>query len=297
MHTLSKRSTPIPTLYVKQAPATYYIRSVFTFARYMSPCLLVLEDIETIVTPATRSYFFNEVDGLENNDGIMMVASTNYLDRLDPGLTKRPSRFDRKYLFPLPNEKERELYAQFWRRKLKDKKDIKFPEKLCPAMAKITSEFSFAYMQEVFVSTLLEMARRRTDGINSSYLEELDDDAGDDLDQYELWTVFKQQVKALRQDMDTRGHQSDTFAPSTPLESSPPPNAEMISSIPSLPGAFHMPDPPHRIINFPIRPKQDLEHDLEAQTFLSRFDKKLFRNTASDEYRPFDDQLYYAKRS
>lgn len=66
----------------------------------MSPCLLVLEDIETIVNPGTRSYFFNEVDGLENNNGILMVASTNYLNRLDPGLANRPSRFDRKYLFP-----------------------------------------------------------------------------------------------------------------------------------------------------------------------------------------------------
>ena len=52
----------IPSLYVKSAPNTGDIRSVFLQARYMSPCLLILEDIDTIVTPATRSYFFNEVD-------------------------------------------------------------------------------------------------------------------------------------------------------------------------------------------------------------------------------------------
>ena len=40
----------------------------------MSPCMLILEDIDTIVTPSTRSYFFNEVDGLENNNGIFMVT-------------------------------------------------------------------------------------------------------------------------------------------------------------------------------------------------------------------------------
>jgi transitional endoplasmic reticulum ATPase len=45
----------------------------------MSPCMLILEDIDTIVTPSTRSYFFNEVDGLENNDGIFMVG---YVSRL-----------------------------------------------------------------------------------------------------------------------------------------------------------------------------------------------------------------------
>lgn len=46
----------------------------------MAPCLLVMEDIETIVTKDTRSYFFNEVDGLASNDGILMIASTNYCE-------------------------------------------------------------------------------------------------------------------------------------------------------------------------------------------------------------------------
>lgn len=44
--------------------------------------------------------------------GILMVATTNHLDELDPGLSKRPSRFDRKYLFPLPNQEERVLYGK-----------------------------------------------------------------------------------------------------------------------------------------------------------------------------------------
>lgn len=81
-------------------------------ARSMTPCLLVLEDVDTIVTQSTRSYFFNEVDGLENNDGILMIATTNHLDELDPGLSKRPSRFDRKYLFPLPDKGERAQYGK-----------------------------------------------------------------------------------------------------------------------------------------------------------------------------------------
>jgi transitional endoplasmic reticulum ATPase len=70
MHTLQDRKPPVVTLYVKSAPYSYNIRSVFQMARAMSPCMLVLEDIDTIVTRNTRSYFFNEVDGLENNDGM-----------------------------------------------------------------------------------------------------------------------------------------------------------------------------------------------------------------------------------
>ncbi|KAF2833650.1 P-loop containing nucleoside triphosphate hydrolase protein [Ophiobolus disseminans] len=200
MHTLQDRNPPIVTLYVKSAPYSYNIRSVFEMARAMSPCLLVLEDIDTIVTSSTRSYFFNEVDGLENNDGILMIATTNHLDKLDPGLSKRPSRFDRKYLFPLPDQGERALYAQYWQKKLKDKKSIEFPVKLCNAIAEITEDFSFAYLKEAFVATLLDLARN-ADGDDDDADESADDKDDDPLDKYEFWRSFKAQVKILRDDM------------------------------------------------------------------------------------------------
>lgn len=198
MHSLSKsKDRTIPALYVKSAPRTYDIRSIFLQARAMAPCMLILEDIDTIVTASSRSYFFNEVDGLENNDGIFMVASTNHLDRLDPGLSSRPSRFDRKYLFPLPSQHERTLYCEYWREKLKSKPSIKFPRKLSPAIAGITKDFSFAYLQEAFVATLLAIAGHRSeDGTKGG-----GDDEGGDLDDYEFWREMKNQVKALRDDM------------------------------------------------------------------------------------------------
>ena len=212
---------------------TFDIRNIFQQARYMAPCLLIFEDIDTVVTEKSRSYFFNEVDGLgmalwaqahispeqlssdvpyftENNDGIFMVASTNHLDRLDPGLSSRPSRFDRKYLFPLPSESERTLYCSFWRSKLAKKNvKIEFPEKLCPAIANITDGFSFAYLQEAFVATLLVIAGKRSevvDVLGGGYGDRHDDDDDDDdeLNKYELWREMKKQVRALRDDMDTR---------------------------------------------------------------------------------------------
>ncbi|KAL8673922.1 MAG: hypothetical protein Q9168_001669 [Polycauliona sp. 1 TL-2023] len=179
----------------------------------MSPCLLIFEDIDTIVTKNTRSYFFNEVDGLENNDGIFMVASTNHLDKLDAGLSSRPSRFDRKYLFPLPSEEERNLYCQFWRSKLKKKEvDVEFPAKICPAAALITDGFSFAYMQEAFVATLLAIALRRSDGDDDEETDKAEegpahggDDGHNDLNDYELWRELKKTIKALRADMGDDG--------------------------------------------------------------------------------------------
>jgi len=202
MHELSvARKEPVAVLYVKSVRYLQGIHAIFELARSFLPCLLILEDIDTIVTGATRSYFFNEVDGLENNDGIMMIASTNYLERLDPGLVKRPSRFDRKYLFPAPSLEERELYCHYWKDKLSKKKSsVEFPDVLCRAIAKITDDFSFAYMKEAFVSTLLEIARRHTDD-DSDNQETVEIMA--DLNKYELWREMKAQVKVLREDMDS----------------------------------------------------------------------------------------------
>ncbi|MCJ1243575.1 hypothetical protein MMC30_000772 [Trapelia coarctata] len=232
MHTLSVRKAPIPTLYVKTAPYTWNIQAIFQKARQMAPCLFVLEDIDTIVTEMTRSYFFNEVDGLEPNDGILMIASTNHLERLDPGLSHRPSRFDRKYFFPLPDLSERTLYCNYWRQKIQSRTDrqeansgagkpqIDFPEKLCPAMAAKMDHFSFAYMKEAFVATLLTLAERTDDdveegeesegkdgekeGLGGSEEKEteMDGDDGDEFDKYEIWRVFVEQVKILREDVD-----------------------------------------------------------------------------------------------
>lgn len=137
----------------------YSIKEIFGRAREFAPCYLVFEDLDSIVTDSVRSYFLNEVDGLSSNDGIFMVGSTNHLDRLDPGIAKRPSRFDRKYLFPDPDRKERVMYAHFWQGKLKSNKEIAFPDELCEKMADITDGFSFAYMQEAFVAALLAIAR------------------------------------------------------------------------------------------------------------------------------------------
>ena len=126
-----------------------------------------------------------------------MVASTNHLDQLDPGLSRRPSRFDRKYLFPLPSEAERILYCDYWREKLMNKPSIKFPKMLSPAIAGITQDFSFAYLKEAFVATLLAIAGNRSE--NGS-----EDEGDGDLDKYELWREMRRQVKLLREDMDTR---------------------------------------------------------------------------------------------
>jgi len=164
MSSLYERADKIPSLYVKSFDdkcngGQYAIRQIFVQARACAPCLLIFEDIDSLVGDDVRSYFLNEVDGLESNDGILMVGSTNHLDKLDPAIAKRPSRFDRKYHFKLPGPKERADYAAYWRAKLLENKTVEFPEEVCGVISQLTEGFSFAYMKELFVMALLSLVR------------------------------------------------------------------------------------------------------------------------------------------
>lgn len=220
MHSLSDRSDPIPTLYVRTLTGfrgpEYSLKQIFNKARTTAPCFLVFEDLDSIITDSVRSYFLNEVDGLKSNDGILMLGSTNHLDRLDPGVAKRPSRFDRKYYFPNPDMYERELYCEYWRTKLGENEDIEFPARLNQAIASITKGFSFAYMQEAFVASLLAIAGENEDDQDGeAAMESLDEQnfselvrglslsgGNEGLEKYVLWRQMKKQVKILREDLE-----------------------------------------------------------------------------------------------
>jgi transitional endoplasmic reticulum ATPase len=164
MNALYERDDAIPSLYVKSFETNcqteqYAIRQIFQQARSQAPCLLIFEDLDSLVNDDIRSYFLNEVDGLESNDGILMIGSTNHLDKLDPAIAKRPSRFDRKYHFKIPGEEERRLYAEYWRGKLLKNDKVEFPEEVAGLIAQLTEGFSFAYLKELFVMALLSLVR------------------------------------------------------------------------------------------------------------------------------------------
>ncbi|KAI8816588.1 AAA ATPase [Fimicolochytrium jonesii] len=150
----------ISILYVKsfkaeRLPDEYAISAVFKRAR-SNPCLLILEDLDTLITDANRAFFLNEMDGLNTNAGVVVLATTNYPERLDPAIRDRPSRFDRRYEFGLPTAGEREMYVQMWGR-TKAKKGVCITDELAREIAAddVTGGFSFAYLKELLVSSVM----------------------------------------------------------------------------------------------------------------------------------------------
>ncbi|THV08367.1 P-loop containing nucleoside triphosphate hydrolase protein [Dendrothele bispora CBS 962.96] len=160
-------------LYVKSFTSyfgdEYSMEVVFGKARQLAPCVIILEDLDSLINDSNRSFFLNQLDGLEGNDGLLVIGTTNHFDRLDPGISTRPSRFDRKYLFDDPDQEERVLYVRYWQNKLKDRKSVPFPDSLVQEVADATDKFSFAYLKEVFVSSLVLMAGYENDEDRPSF--------------------------------------------------------------------------------------------------------------------------------
>ena len=66
---------------------------------------------------------------------------------------------------------------------------------MCSAIAKITDDFSFAYMKEAFVAALRVIVIDRASKRERAYVDD------DDLDSIRLWREIKKQVANLREEM------------------------------------------------------------------------------------------------
>jgi hypothetical protein len=156
-----------PCLYVKSfssqhADDHHNIRTVFAQARETAPCMLVLEDLDSLITEHNRSFFLNELDGFAANTGVVTIASTNYPDRLDPAILARPSRFDRKYHFGLPGPAERQAYLEIWAAGLDSV--MRPGAATLGQVAAQTEGFSFAYLKELLIASTVRWAERQEPG-------------------------------------------------------------------------------------------------------------------------------------
>lgn len=147
-----------PCLYVKTFKCEYEseqesMRRVFARARAITPCLLVFEDLDSMIDDKSRSFFLNELDGFEANTGVVVVATTNHPEKLDSAILDRPSRFDRKYKFELPGPSERVEYMRVWNSQLQP--ELRISSAATNKLVSITEGFSFAYLKELYLSSMM----------------------------------------------------------------------------------------------------------------------------------------------
>jgi len=135
---------------------TFYsqgIATVFAHARRAAPCVLVFEDLDSLVRKELRSELLNDLDGFAANTGILTLATTNHPENLDPALIDRPSRFDRRYNFGLPTLGTRHAFIERWNGTLRPA--LQLDAAAVADVAARTEGFSFAYLKELFVSAVM----------------------------------------------------------------------------------------------------------------------------------------------
>ena len=130
------------------------ISEVFKQARMTTPCVLVFEDLDSMIDDNNRAFFLNELDGFHSNTGVVVLASTNHPEKLDSSILDRPSRFDRKYYFQLPADAERRAYLARWNHELQE--EMRVSETGAARVVCRTQNFSFAYLKELCVASTLQ---------------------------------------------------------------------------------------------------------------------------------------------
>ncbi len=143
-------SVPGPVAYwqITEYTSSESIEEVFEAAGRMMPMVLVIEDIDSMPAEA-RSFFLNTLDGATSKEGIFLIGTTNYPEKIDPGLMNRAGRFDRAYEITLPDE---ELRLEYFRRK----RLHEFAgEDTVVEAARLTEGFTFAQLGELYVSAAL----------------------------------------------------------------------------------------------------------------------------------------------
>ncbi len=79
-----------------------------------APAILVIEDLDWLLKTVEVSTFLNLIDGIESSatGGLLLMATTNHPEKLDPAVNNRPGRFDVVIEVPSPDEPLRLAYLR-----------------------------------------------------------------------------------------------------------------------------------------------------------------------------------------
>ncbi len=114
------------------------VRDLFKQAKEKAPCIVFIDEIDAIgkkrggaaiggndEREQTLNQLLTEMDGFEDNTGVIILAATNRPESLDPALT-RPGRFDRQVPVGLPDLQGREAILKVHAKKIKHDPNIDY---------------------------------------------------------------------------------------------------------------------------------------------------------------------------
>jgi len=158
------------------------VRDLFEQGKKNAPCIIFIDEIDAVgrhrgagvggghdEREQTLNQLLIEMDGFEQNNGVIIIAATNRPDILDPALL-RPGRFDRQVVVDRPDVKGREGILKVHTRKTPLSKDV-----IVDTIAKGTPGFSGADLANLVNEAALLAARKNSDIVTMKDFEEAKD--------------------------------------------------------------------------------------------------------------------------
>ena len=154
------------------------VRDLFSQAKEKAHCIVFIDEIDAIgkkrdgqfssndEREQTLNQLLTEMDGFQENIGVIILAATNRPETLDPALT-RPGRFDRRVPVELPDLAGREAILKVHAKKIKTADDVNFH-----TIARMASGASGAELANIINEAALRAVRNDRTVVNESDLEE-----------------------------------------------------------------------------------------------------------------------------
>lgn len=154
------------------------VRDLFSQAKEKAPCIVFIDEIDAIgkkrdgqlssndEREQTLNQLLTEMDGFEENIGVIILAATNRPETLDPALT-RPGRFDRRVPVELPDLAGREAILKVHAKKIKTADDVNFH-----TIARMASGASGAELANIINEAALRAVRNNRTVVTEADLEE-----------------------------------------------------------------------------------------------------------------------------
>lgn len=154
------------------------VRDLFKQAKEKAPCIVFIDEIDAIgkkregnisgndEREQTLNQLLTEMDGFEENSGVIILAATNRPESLDPALT-RPGRFDRRVPVELPDLQGRTEILKVHAKKVKVAGDVDFEK-----VARMASGASGAELANIVNEAALRAVRAGRKSVTQADLEE-----------------------------------------------------------------------------------------------------------------------------
>lgn len=146
------------------------VRELFGAAKAKSPAIVFIDELDAIggkrnardaaYVKQTLNQLLTELDGFEQNSGVIILAATNFPEMLDKALT-RPGRFDRNVVVGLPDVRGRLAILQHHMKKI-----IASPDVSLEALAQGTPGFSGAELENIINQAAVHASKAKAQAVS-----------------------------------------------------------------------------------------------------------------------------------